>query len=162
MKFKNLSPYITFNIIDNPYNNVRNVFRYKFIIPVHFNILGANPPKEDVCNNEMKVYSMLNQAEYVKNKNILQKDLQSIYPKIEKLFLNNAINTQTVKLEKWSLGVQYFEPMSLEEKSVNYKVFIPEKYKPVYDNTIHFTDIHIPLHIKYDRSNINDGIWSRI
>jgi hypothetical protein len=152
MKFKNLSPYITFNIIDNPYNNVRNVFKYKFIIPLHLNI----------CNNERNVYSMLNQGEYVKSKNILQKDLNSIYPKIEKLFFNNAINTQTVKLEKWSLGVQYFEPASIEENSINYKVFIPERYRPVYDNTIHFTDIHIPLHIKYDRTVINDGIWSRI
>jgi hypothetical protein len=144
-----LNPYVSFLVKDNPYKCSRSIndFTFRFILPIHItlqsNLIHLN-------------FSMFN-----KNTNLF-KDMKILYPKVEELFLKSAVNIQTAKILKNSINIEYHPSLSLPLKGINDRVFISEKYSPVKDDVIHFSDIHIPLNIDRDYKKINKGIWNQI
>lgn len=154
-KINKLTPYITFIIKDNPYNLSKGIsdFTYKFILPVHLNLKSGN---------YTMYYTMLNKEDYLHNINNLYKDVKTFYPKIEHLFNKSGVNIQTSKILKNSLSVEYHSSLLLPLKDINYKVLIPGKNHPVNENSIHFSDIHIPLNIDNNYKKINNGVWNQI
>lgn len=149
---KHFIPYLNFHIIDNPYNCVNNLFRYKFIIPTHFNLKFSN---------KKVVYSIFPKEEFLSNQFILSKNIDELYPIIKDFFYSNAINIQTAKLAKNSLSVFYGDPFIIDAKDITDKVFVPEKKELVDFYKIHTTDMYIPLNFKYDLSEFNK-IWKKI
>lgn len=149
---KHFIPYLNFYVLDNPYNCVSNVFRYKFTFPVHF-YLKSDTKKE--------LYSIFKKEEYRNNKFILSKNIDSLYPVAKDFFYSNAINIQTAKLLKNSLSIFYHDPMIINDKEIRDKVFVPGKKELVGFDEIHSTDIYIPLNFKYDLTEFN-RIWKKI
>lgn len=137
-------PFLSFIVNDTPYHCHKNVFKYRFHIPVHLFLRDQN---------KIMAYTMI--------KDINNLNLNHLYPRINDLIKKHTINNQTLSIDKKSIELDYLLPFIIDKKDLNNSVIVPNQKAPVNYNNICNMDVFIPFNLEHSGMFINKPIWYR-
>lgn len=137
-------PFLSFIVNDSPYLCNKNVFKYRFHIPVHLFIRDAG---------KITGYTMI--------KNTNSYNFDNLYPRVKSLIKDHTINNQTLSIDKKSFKLDYLLPFVIEKSSLHNSVIVPNQKIPIHYNNICNMDVFIPLNLEHSGMFINKPIWYR-